>query len=191
MNRAYSLSSVLGVVAVLAAGTCVPAAFADTSSLASQAGVWQKHQYRFQFLGFTTTYSCDGLADKLALLLKYSGARSDAKAFPGACSTGLGRPDKFASADLTFYTLTPPSGTANEVEVPATWRAVALQTRKPQELGEGDCELIEQFRSALLPMFTTRNVDDRTTCIPHQQSSGSIALTFDSLAPVPPPPKIK
>jgi hypothetical protein len=71
-------------------------------------GVWQKHEYRFSFFGFTTTYSCDGLADKLKLLLIAAGARMDAKSQPAACTNGFGRPDRFASAYLTFYTLAAP-----------------------------------------------------------------------------------
>src|ERR1700691_615662 len=62
------------------------------------AGTWQKHQYSFAFMGFTTTYSCDGLADKLRRLLLAAGARKDVKSRPGACASGFGRPDKFARA---------------------------------------------------------------------------------------------
>lgn len=41
----------------------------------SAPGLWQKQEYSFLFMGFTTTYSCDGLADKLKLLLIAAGAR--------------------------------------------------------------------------------------------------------------------
>src|SRR5882762_4251804 len=74
--------------------------FADEpSATEATQGVWQKHEYSFQFLGFTSTYSCDGLASKLKTLLIASGARPDAKARAGACASGFGRPDKFARAD--------------------------------------------------------------------------------------------
>ena len=98
---------------------------------APATGVWQKHEYRFSFVGFTTTYSCDGLADKLKLLLLAAGARKDVKSQPAACARGFGRPDKFASAYLTFYTLSTPgadqagAGDANAVPVSGSWRAVA------------------------------------------------------------------
>ena len=38
---------------------------ADDSAPSGGPGTWQSHKYTFQFLGFTSTYSCDGLADKL------------------------------------------------------------------------------------------------------------------------------
>jgi hypothetical protein len=150
-----------------------------------ESGVWQKHQYSFTFMGFTSTYSCDGLADKLKLLLITSGARSDAKAQPGACASGFGRPDKFARADLTFYTLAPASDDPAADKVPAIWRPVALAARRPYDLGIGDCELVEQLKSNVLPLFTTRNVESHTTCVPHQDSGSVIDLKFEVLSAVP------
>src|SRR5580692_11841011 len=94
------------------------AGFADEPPAADpEQGVWQKHEYSFQFLGFTTTYSCDGLATKLKLLLIAAGARADAKSTSGACSRGYGVPDKFARAYLKFYTLVP-VGTGDNASPP-------------------------------------------------------------------------
>jgi hypothetical protein len=41
-------------------------------------------------MGFTSTYSCDGLADKIKVLLIAAGARRDSKSRPGACASGFG-----------------------------------------------------------------------------------------------------
>ncbi len=185
MNTRWKLAAVMGC-ALFSALLASHQALADETA-AGEPGVWQKHQYSFAFMGFTTTYSCDGLADKLKVLLIAAGARHDAKSRPGACASGFGRPDKFARADLTFYTLAPggsnTDSAANPVE--GTWRTVAFADRSPRELGTGDCELVEQFRSSVLPMFTTRNIDNRTTCIPHQNSGSVINLKFESLAAPP------
>jgi hypothetical protein len=174
-------------VCILAAALLMPRAnSADDapSTAAPEHGVWQKHEYSFAYMGFTSTYSCDGLADKIKVLLIAAGARRDATSRPGACASGFGRPDKFARADLTFYTLAPVGGTASADGKPvdALWRSVKFAARSPRELGTGDCELIEQFRSNVLPMFTTRNLDNHTSCIPHQLSGSNIDLTFESLA---------
>jgi len=180
-------------LAVLVAG----AIFLSTTSLADDSaatggpGTWQSHKYTFQFMGFTSTYSCDGLADKLRIVLLAAGARADVKSVPGACASGFGRPDKFARADLTFYTLSPAdSGAAGGAGaqsggVQSVWRPVTFAARQPRELAIGDCELIDQFRQQVLPMFTTRNVVNNTTCIPHQDSGSNIDLRFDSLTAVP------
>jgi hypothetical protein len=168
------------------------AALADPPQSASthDPGSWQKHQYSFAFMGFTTTYSCDGLADKLKLVLLAAGARADAKSQPGVCAAPYGRPDKFARADLTFYTLAPDGhDTADSKPADGVWRRVRLSDRSPRELRIGDCELVDQFREQVLPMFTTRNVENRTTCIPHQESGSVIDLKFESFAAPAVPPR--
>ena len=165
-------------------------AVADAPNTTSHdPGIWQQHKYSFAFMGFTSTYSCDGLADKLKLILIASGARPDVKSQPAACASGFGQPDKFARADLTFYTLAP-AGTPKEGGplVDGAWRSVAITRRSPREIDLGDCELIEQFKASVLPMFTTRNIENRTTCIPHQDSGSVIDLKFDSFTAVPAKP---
>jgi hypothetical protein len=157
------------------------------SAAAREPGVWQKHQYSFAYMGFTSTYSCDGLADKIKVLLIAAGARRDAKSQSGACASGFGRPDKFARADLTFYTLAPAATDTSSggKQVDGIWRSVSLSARSPRELSTGDCELVEQFRNSVLPMFTTRNLANHTTCVPHQESGSAINLQFESFAAVP------
>ncbi len=188
-------------------GAPVPA-FADAPAPppAHAAGAWQEHKYSFQYMGFTSTYSCDGLADKLKVLLLAAGARADVKSQPGACASGYGRPDKFARADLTFYTLqpldggavkdlgaandvrganTPPPAAAQAKPVDAIWRQVVFAAFSPQQVRVGDCELVDQFRHDVLPLFATRNVENRVTCIPHQESGSVINLKFESLTAAP------
>jgi hypothetical protein len=175
----------IGIAGLICAVLASRAAFADDASTHG-AGIWQKHEYSFQFMGFTTTYSCDGLADKLKTLLIASGARPDATARAGACASGFGRPDKFARADLTFYTLAPAgSATSDSKPVDGIWIPVTIARYRPRDLGTGDCELVEQFRSNVLGMFTTRNVESHTTCVPHQLSGSNIDLKFESFA-IPP-----
>ena len=185
MNSSRKLVAVIGCVlfpALLVSRT----SSADEPS-ARERGVWQKHQYSFVFMGFTSTYSCDGLADKIKLLLIAAGARNDAKSWPGACAQGFGRPDKFARADLTFYTLAPGGSdtSSGSKQVDGVWRPVTFADRSPRELSTGDCELVEQFRNNVLPMFTTRNVEYHTTCVPNQESGSLISLRFESFTAAP------
>jgi hypothetical protein len=173
-------------LALIICGFSATAFAGEPSTADSGQGVWQKHDYSFQFLGFTTTYSCDGLASKLKMLLIAAGARADAKSISDGCSRGYGVPDKFARATLTFYTLAPVG--IEESGSPPTdgvWRSVALGDRSPREVRLGDCELVEQFRDKVLPMFTTRNVDNRMTCVPNQLSGSVINLKFEVFAGLP------
>jgi hypothetical protein len=144
-------------------------------------GVWQKRQVSFVFTGFTTDYSCDGLAVKIAVLLIAAGARADAKAHAGACGQ-IGQVDKISVADLDFYTLAPASRTTEGERADGAWRTVVLAERSPRDIARGDCELVEQFKARVLPLFTTREVVDKTTCIPNQAAGTTINLKFESFA---------
>lgn len=203
-----ALSGATSMLCLFAPRSAVADAPAPAPGSARIASAWQSHQYSFQYLGFTSTYSCDGLADKLKILLLAAGARADSKVQSGACASGYGRPDKFARADLTFYTLQPLDagvvkdlGGANEQQaaivpppgaaaaaakpVEAIWRPVVFAAFSPRALRVGDCELVEQFRHDVLPMFAARNVESGTTCIPHQESGSVIDLKFEALAAAP------
>jgi hypothetical protein len=158
---------------------------AEPATADPQPGVWQKHDYNFQYLGFTTTYSCDGLASKLKVLLLASGARADAKSTSNGCARGYGVPDKFARARLVFYTLAPvANGENSTAPINGAWRSVAFADLSPREVRLGDCELVEQFRDKVLPLFTTRNVDNRMTCVPNQVSGSVVNLKFEAFAAV-------
>ena len=174
--------TVLGIGAVLMAGLNGLAAASDDGTMTAS---WQEHKLSFPFMGFTTTYSCDGLADKLKSLLIAAGARSDLKVRSGACANGFGQPDRFARADVHFWTLAPASSASGSAKASApvsgTWKPVAFSTNRPNNLQRGDCELVEQFAQKFLPLFTTRNVVNNTHCIPHQDSGSSIDLRFETL----------
>jgi hypothetical protein len=203
MSAGRTLLSLTGVLvgAGLMAGMALGAAAAEAADAAApsassptEAGSWQSHTYQFHYMGFTATYSCDGLADKLQLLLRLAGTRSDAKVMP-SCARGYGVPDKLAEAQAVFSTLQPASaaspgaaasaGNSAANGVAGTWRHVELAPQHPFELQAGDCELVEQFRDTLLPMFATRNLKSQITCVPHQESGSNFSLSFDVLAPVP------
>src|ERR1700679_1664858 len=142
--------------ALVICGLSAPAIAGELSAADPEPGVWQKHEYSFQFLGFTTTYSCDGLASKLKVLLIAAGARADAKSTSEACARGYGTPDKFARARLTFYTLAPVGNGENaSPSISGVWRSVRFADRSPREVALGDCELMQQFRHRGLSCFRT------------------------------------
>jgi len=189
--------SVQSISMLLSAALLAGAAAAqtpDAGAIAAQPGSWQTHQQNFWYMGFTSTYSCDGLTDQLRVLFKQLGARDDIKIVP-LCTRELGRPDKMAQAGLTFSSLQPAaaaaaaSAPAADQSVPGTWRHVEWAPHKPYQLGGGDCELIEQVRDKILPLFSTRNLVNKVSCVPHQDSGNQYFLSFDVFAPVVAPKK--
>jgi hypothetical protein len=202
------------------------AAEARPEAAAVQPGQWQQHDVTFTYSGFTSKYSCDGLADKVKLLLRAVGARADARVTSYGCSEPFGRPTEFPRVRLQFATLAPAAPAAGATAprtdlragapgatkpaappnayghvigreaprigapaaavappageaVPGRWQRVKLSRNSPRSLDPGDCELVEQFRDKVLPLFATRDIDDDTRCVPHQVAGTSVDLEVE------------
>jgi len=165
-------------ILLLACGALGGACAAATEE--RQPAVWQTRELNFDYVGFTSRYSCDGLRDRVEQALKTLGARGDLTVTPYPCST-VDRPELLPSLRIKVSTLQPAMAAAEGGTVQARWKTVRLAGANG--LGPGDCELAEQIRSRILPLFTTRNLEARTTCVPHQESAGNILLTVDVLVP--------
>jgi hypothetical protein len=165
--------------------------------------VWTPKELRFTYMGFTSHYSCDGLADKMRSIVLQLGARADLRIREMPCSGALGRPTEFPGVAVNMNVLAPwdaASANATVTPVPAHWKLVELTTERDPLREAGDCELIEQVKTRVLPLFTTRNVDYHSSCIPNQLQVGGTVLKAEVLiadeqqaagkrsAPPPPPP---
>ena len=84
-----------------------PAAAAEPLPDSVVAGRWKEHELSFTYSGFTSKYSCDGLADKVRLLLRTLGARPDLKVATYGCGDLYGGPTEFPRVKLRFATLEP------------------------------------------------------------------------------------
>ncbi|MBV8741155.1 MAG: hypothetical protein JOZ12_05175 [Sinobacteraceae bacterium] len=192
-------------VAAVAAGSALAAAAEGTrqgSEDEAQSAVWTAKELTFVYQGFTSKYSCDGLRDKMYTLLLQLGARKqDLKVNEYGC-INFSRPDPFPGVKVRMSVLQPVSGASNTAgsksndksadrsgdqsgePVPAHWKSVELQPdRVDFTTGSGSCELMEQVHSKVLPLFATRNVDFRSTCIPHQATPGGTSLRLEVLQP--------
>jgi hypothetical protein len=173
---AFALATALVAMTVAAAERPVSAA-------------WKRHDVEFSYMGFTTHYSCDGLRDKMKVLLQQAGVRKDLKVTTWGCEVGGGRVTEFPRLRMTFYAPEIPRAGQREVGEPAIaeWKRVQIEANKLRSVELGDCELVEQFRDRILPLLTTRNVVDETSCIPHQLSGSHIDLRFEVLQGQPSP----
>ena len=149
--------------------------------------VWTPKELRFTYMGFTSHYSCDGLADKMRSILLQLGARPDLKIRESPCSGSLGRPTEFPGVTVNMNVLVPwdaTSANATVTPVPAHWKMVELSTERDPLREAGDCELIEQVKAHVLPLFSARNVDYRSTCVPNQLQIGGTRLKAEVLLAV-------
>jgi hypothetical protein len=150
-----------------------------------QPAVWTEKEVTFVYQGFTTKYSCDGLRDKVrGVLLDLGAQKKGLKVQQLGCTSSTGRPDPFPGVRVKMSVLQPASGTADDKQTPvaAHWKPVDLKLDS-FITDSGECELVEQIRHKILPLFATRNVELRTTCIPHQATASRPSLKLEVLAP--------
>ena len=180
-RRKLGTPAVAVAVAVVSFGAClgVPswaAAAGDGAPAAQPAApaefaVWTPKEAQFTYMGFTTHYTCDGLRDTIREMLLQLGARKDdLKVTEEPCSGNPDRPNPFPGVRIKMSVLQPaPAQLSPDTPmVEAHWKPVKLPYRETGINAAGQCELLEQFNQKILPLFTTRNVDVRTSCVPHQ-----------------------
>jgi hypothetical protein len=157
-------------LAAVAALTCAsawanPQSEAPAATGRESAAAWVPKELNFVYRGFTTTYSCDGLQDKMRKVLLKLGARPDLRVRGYGCTRLVG-PDPFAGVRIQMNVLQP-AGKQGGPAVPVHWQRVDLLTdydnRDPVDAA-ADCELIGEIKQKILPLFATRNVDYSSTC---------------------------
>ena len=144
--------------------------------------IWTPKELRFVYMGFTSHYSCDGLRDKMRSILLQLGARPDLTVREVPCSGLAGRPTEFPGVTVNMNVLAPWDATkanVNATPVPAHWKNVQISTDRDPLREAGDCELIEQVKSRVLPLFNARQVDYHSSCVPNQLQIGGTQLKAD------------
>ncbi len=174
-----ALRAGLAICALLAAAP----AFADENAPTEEAAAWTMHEVDFQYMGFTTRYTCGGLKNKVKLLLKHLGVRDDVKILERGCEFGYQQVAVFPRLKITFWAPTiPQQGDRNVGDsVLGVWKPIVIKRNSPKGLEMGDCELVEIFRDRVLPKFLTRSVEGDINCIPHQLVGNRIDLRFEVL----------
>ncbi len=182
MSTRRRAGTAIGAAAATAVLLCSPVHAATNES--GQAAVWTPKELRFVYRGFTSRYSCDGLRDDVRSILLELGARSDVKV-DAICAEASGVPTTLPGLTVRMNVLEPASATAANASesrevIPAHWKTVELPDLA--HIGAGaDCELIEQIKHDILPLFATRNVEFRDNCVPHQPNPAGVQLRADVL----------
>jgi len=175
---------VAALTAAVAVLTCA-SAWANPQSDASagsgrESAVWAPKELNFVYQGFTTKYSCDGLQDKMRNVLIKLGARHDIQVRSWGCAQ-LAGPDPLLPGVSIKMNVLQPAGKQGGEAVPAHWKMVDLLADRDPVDAAGDCELIEQIKQKVLPVFATRNVDYSSTCARHQLLIGATRLKAEVL----------
>jgi hypothetical protein len=184
------IRSVLRMTCAAAATTLLAAVPALAAAQDSVTAVWVPKHIEFVYQGFTTHYSCDGLRDQIRDMLQKLGAQN-LRVIQMGCVRPEG-PTIFPGVSVTMSVLVPASSAeaskakSSSAPVQAQWREVVLMPVSAGFNEEGNCELIEQFKAAFLPLFTTRKINYASSCVPYQLTLG----THLSAQVLVPPPKV-
>ena len=137
------------------------------AAAASVQAVWVPHKVHFVYQAFTSFYSCDALRDEIESLLTKLGARDlTVRADPCLRPGGV---DPYPGVEVTMRVLVPAGSSVQAASrVAAHWHKVVLASGAGEFNAGGKCELVEQFRRALLPLFQARHIDMRANCRAHQ-----------------------
>ena len=177
-------NTVLALTLAVAAG----AALADNPAPQSQPAKWVSRDVNFTYQGFTSQYSCEGLRGNVETILRAFGARKKDMQVQITPCAAIGTSEISFSPGVrgTISVLVP--ATAEEVSrgdpdvVQAHWKRVDLmQNRRLDNEHGGQCELLEQSKRGLLPLFTTRNLNYTSNCIPHETFIGGMTFKVEVL----------
>ena len=157
----------IAATAAAASLACAAAYAAPTPT--PEATAWQHHSAKFNFSGFTSAYTCDGMEGKVRQIMEFLGARKDMTVKASGCPRGSNSLSHMVWVTLEFDTLAPaPAGAATADLVPAQWTEFRLTAQRPFFMDAGDCELIEAMKPMLTANFSLRALDYSTTCTPHE-----------------------
>jgi hypothetical protein len=187
----YRVASIPGLALLLSSlGTHgssgqTQAAAADPAE--SVASTWQHHKTSFTYSGFTSAYTCDGLAERVRQMLELLGARKGVSVTAGACPGGPSTPSHMIIVDVDFYSLapavTPAAGAASDASstVNAQWRPIKFLPHSPGYMGAGDCELLQSMKDFINKNFTLRDLEYRTDCFPNTVSMNAYSVKGQAL----------
>jgi hypothetical protein len=177
----------VSTLAVSSATAIAADSAASSTQSAAAAAQWAPRKLHLVYMGFTSRYSCDGLQNQVKWILQQLGARDDLVVKRSGC-TRLDGPEQSPGVEATFSVLepagegTPSAGKSKDVA--ARWDSVTLNSDTPGRSNAGDCELIEQVKKQVLPLFTTRNPTYSSDCFPHSESLAGTRLSVEVLRPI-------
>jgi len=154
-----------------------------------EPAVWQAHHVQFDYFGITARFTCDGLEYKVRQILEYLGARSDAIVTATGCPRGPESISRSAFVQADFNTLALSTGSGDSAATTAAvWTQLNFRAQRPNFLGDGDCELIDQMRKVLTDNFSWRGkVAYRTDCPIETIEFRDFQIQGELLQPVPKP----
>lgn len=193
------------IVAVAYITIAAPFSAAGAADGDSVEAVWKPQQVNFEYRGYSTTYSCRSLENKLELILRTVGAREDVQLRSYACDEQIGiarfeilLQSPVVASEENLRELTTHDAKddliarvngeklPSAVDMPrfaAVWKTVSFARDPRMRLDRGDCELVQQLRRQILPRMSVQIVKDNVRCSSSMGNIGPPRLTVSALVP--------
>lgn len=168
----------IACVSILLVSGCSSAVRPSTPQAITLAS-WQHHHATFYYYGLTSLYTCDGLQEKVAQILLYLGARPDLKVQTSACAR-LTAPVHSAYVTADFDTLTVASPSTSPT-VKGQWKRFIVAPHRPNFMGTGECELIDQMKPSIIAGFSLRDLHYDTSCFPRSVTIADYGVKGETL----------
>jgi hypothetical protein len=183
MSRWAAVAVLSGVLLPSVGPRCAAANAADSPPGELVTGAWQHHKLTFNYFGFTSLYTCDGLEDHVRQILVHLGARKDLTVTATGCPGPSSTPSPSAWVNTDFYSLAPATDAGGTDTVKARWALLEVTPQRPSFMGDGDCELVQQMKDLITKNFTLRDLRYRADCYPHEVTLNSFAIKAQALRP--------
>lgn len=184
-NRSRALATLAGTaVTLLSLGMATlhaqPAGAAEVAQPVS--AVWKPYELDFHYFGSTTYYNCSALEDRLEQLLQEMGADKEMRVTVTGC---FGPADIGKMLTAHIRVRMPVSGEPQAQSFLVSSKPVTLKAGRSGQSGASDCELLEQVRDQILPVFKLQLVKDDLGCVPGQATYSNRSLQVMALLPEP------
>lgn len=181
--------SVLNVAVSVVVGSMLHTTFAmadATDAVPAVQAQWQPRELNFYYKGFSTLYSCSGIEERLERLLRDLGARPDVRVSAVGCQPPM-EVSSMISARIRANMPVEAAASDQGASFPAQRKVVTLTTLHGNQVGAGDCELLEQVGNQLVPALKLEVVKNDLHCVPGQAMIGNRGVQVSALVPLPAP----
>ncbi len=171
------------LLAILVARPVPPAqaaAAASPAAVETQPAAWQHHHVNISYFGITTLYTCSGLESKVQAILEFLGARRGMTVHASGCMGPVDEPTRSAWVVADFDSPAPAVAGAPDV-VAARWTAFKLNSRHPNFMGAGDCELMQAMKDTVEKNLASRALSYTTDCFPNEVHEGDFKVSGEAL----------
>ncbi len=149
----------------------------------SRPAYWAQHDEIVYLKHLPKPYSCNDLYYIFRDVIEDAGARAGAKILPFGCSGTPGTSLSDPTRVELHYQLPKPLAAAVPASFTAKLNRIELTPGNPSSLHAGDCQLVKDLTTTLLPSISPHIESKRLRCVGAQGSHSDYSVTLQAWKP--------